>query len=124
MSVPASTIDRFKVETTFGDGYVVHTTYEWEFSTRGPKRSSTWEEVRRIGSGAFGSVWLEKEQEGGLLRAVKRLQRASLQRVEFSREIQALIAVGDVSCFSFDITLSLDSPALAQTPFRGILWLV
>lgn len=98
MAVPTSTIDHFKVETTFGDGYVIHTTYEWEFSTRGPKQSSTWEEVRRIGSGAFGSVWLEKEQDGGQLRAVKRLQRASLPRVEFSREIQALIAVGDVSC--------------------------
>lgn len=97
MAVSISTLDHFKVETTFGDGYVVHTTYEWEFSTRGQKRSTTWEEVKCIGRGAFGSVWLEKEQNGAQLRAVKRIPRATLAGTGISRELLALIAVGDVS---------------------------
>lgn len=97
MAVPTSTLDNFKVETTFGDGYVVHTTYEWEFSTRGQMESSRWDEVRCIGTGAFGSVWLEKEESGGQLRAVKRLPRASLAVRGFSRELPTLITLGDVS---------------------------
>lgn len=28
MAIPISTLENFKLETTFGDGYVVHTTYE------------------------------------------------------------------------------------------------
>lgn len=94
MAFPISKLDRFKLETEFNDGYVVHTTYDWEYSTKGPKKSSTWKEVKQIGSGAFGSVWLEKET-GGQLRAVKRLQQHSA--VGFSQELLALITVTDVS---------------------------
>lgn len=94
MAIPISKLDRFKLETEFKDGYVVHTTYDWEYSTKGPKKSSTWEEVKQIGSGAFGSVWLEKST-GGQLRAVKRLQRDSL--VGFSQELLALVTLTDVS---------------------------
>lgn len=97
MAVPVTTLENFKVETEFGDGYVVHTTYEWEFSARVQKKSSKWEEVRHIGRGAFGSVWLEKQEKGGLLRAVKRLPRASLVGTGFSQELLALITVGAAS---------------------------
>lgn len=96
MAVPISTLDHFKVETTFGDGYVEHTTYEWEFSTKVREQVSKWEEVRCIGSGAFGSVWLEKEQKGGQLRAVKRLPRTALPGTGFSQELLALITLRGV----------------------------
>lgn len=97
MAIPISKLDRFKVETEFGDGYVVHTAYEWEFSSRKSKGSSTWWEVKEIGAGAFGSVWLEKEEPGGKLRAVKRLQRSSMAKTGFSQELLALITLTDVS---------------------------
>lgn len=97
MAIPISKLDRFKVETEFGDGFVVHTTYEWEFSSRQLKGSTTWREVKEIGAGAFGSVWLEKEEPGGKLRAVKRLQRSTIARTGFSQELLALITLTDVS---------------------------
>lgn len=120
MAVPVSTLDHFKVETTFGDGYVVNTTYEWELSTRGQKRSYTWEEVKCIGRGAFGSVWLEKEQKGGQLRAVKRLPRASLIDTAFSQELLSLITVGAVSyprMFLCVLPHYWTNQTLVQTPF-------
>lgn len=95
MAIPISKLDRFKLETEFRDGYVVHTTYDWEYSTKGPQKLARWEEVKQIGSGAFGSVWLEKETGGGGLRAVKRLQRDSL--AGFSQELLALVTLTNVS---------------------------
>lgn len=127
MAVPVSTLENFKIETQFGDGYVVHTTYKWEFSTRGRGQSSKWEEVGLIGSGAFGSVWLEKEQKGGLLRAVKRLPRASLIKTGFSQELLALITVGDASAprmFLLVLPHYWTNRMLAQTPFCRIHGLV
>lgn len=97
MVIPISTLENFKLETTFGDGYVEHTTYEWELSTRRPLETSRWNEVKTIGAGAFGSVALEKKEPGGQLRAVKRLQRSQLVRTGFSQELLALITLAEVS---------------------------
>lgn len=97
MAVPKSMLDRFKVETEFGDGYVVNTTYNWEYSTRQQAQSVRWDEVVQIGAGTFGSVWLERA-EGGQLRAVKRLQRES--GVGFTQELLALITLADASLAS------------------------
>lgn len=95
MAVSISTLDRFKLETAFGDGEVVQTTYEWEFSKR-RVMESTWKEVKLLGAGAFGSVWLEKKTEGGQLRAVKKLRRECLIRTGFSQEIIALVTLTEV----------------------------
>lgn len=82
--------DLYKLETEFHDGYVVHTTDEWELATK-RRKVSTWERGEKIGAGAFGSVWLEKEREGGKLRAVKRLPRDFLPDAGFSQELLALV---------------------------------
>lgn len=50
-----------------------------------------------IGAGGFGSVWLEKEQDGGQLRAVKMIQRHVIDSTGFSPELAALITLTDVS---------------------------
>lgn len=104
MAFPSSSLDRFKIETEFGDGYVVQTTYEWELSAKVAKQSK-WAEVERIGLGAFGSVWLEKQEPGGELRAVKRLQHDTLNRRSFTRELQALITLGEVCGFLFSFLI-------------------
>lgn len=126
MAVPISSLDRFKVETEFGEGYVVQTTYDWEFSERRVKEVSTWTEVRLLGSGAFGSVWLEQKKEGGQLRAVKKLRRELLMRTGFSQELVALVTLADVrtrvpieSCYC-----SAETRYLVQTLVCRVLWLV
>lgn len=92
-------IDLFKLKTTFHPDHVVHTAIAAEGGLVGVK--TTWKEVRRIGGGGFGSVGLEKGVVGGKekLRAVKRLSRDFYRnvRIDFSREVRALIAVRDVS---------------------------
>lgn len=90
-------LDHYKLETEFHDNYVVHTTYEWELSAKRPQESSAWVGQKKIGSGGFGSVWLEKEKETGQLRAVKRLGRGTLESMNFSQELLALIRLKDAS---------------------------
>lgn len=102
MAVPISMLDRFKVETQFGEHFVVQSTYEWELSERRLKESSTWTEVKLLGAGAFGSVWLEQKKEGGQLRAVKKLRRESLMRTGFSQELVALVTLADASALAVD----------------------
>lgn len=91
-----SKLDKFKLETTFGEGYVVNTTYDWSRSTV-QKRQSTWKQERLLGRGAFGRVWLEKAEEGGELRAVKELRRNTVMTMGFAQELLASIALADVS---------------------------
>lgn len=95
MSVPISKLDHFKLETTFGDGYVVNATIRWDLSTK-HKRLWKWRQKRLLGRGAFGSVWLEREEEGGQLRAVKMLQRYDVITMSFTQELVALITLADV----------------------------
>lgn len=84
-------LEHYKLETEFGDGYVAHTTYEWELSSRGQGKRSTWKPQKQVGSGGFGSVWLEEDKEKSQLRAVKTLDRGSLSGAGFSQELLALV---------------------------------
>lgn len=77
---PIPKLDHYKLETEFYDGYVVNPTYEWKFSTRRLKGSLKWKREKHLGTGVFGSVWLEKEEGGGQLRTVKSLDWQGLLR--------------------------------------------
>lgn len=90
--------DPFKLETVFGDGYIDNKTYEWEGSTKRPTGVQRWRQVKMIGAGAFGSVWLEKER-GGQLRAVKIIQQHVIHEIGFTQELAALIMLSDVRPF-------------------------
>lgn len=103
-------IDKYKLITEFypKQGYVVHMVAQTVVQTPpaaantvGAETSITWTEVKRIGGGGFGSVGLEKGVVGGkeTLRAVKRLSRDFYRnvKVDFTREVLALVAVKDVS---------------------------
>lgn len=96
MSVPISKLDHFKMETKFGDGYVVNTTIGWDLSTK-KNQFTKWTRRAKLGSGGFGSVWLEKSEEGGQLRAVKKLHRLDLAEMAFTNELVALITLADAS---------------------------
>lgn len=95
MAVSVSKLEHLKLETEFHNGYVVHTTYEWGLTARLWK-ATRWKQVKKIGMGAFGSVWLEEESEGKL-RAVKRLPRDSVPGASFLQELLALVKLKDVS---------------------------
>lgn len=96
MATSVPKLDFYKLETVFGEDYVAHTTYKWELSTKKKKVVSVWKEEKKIGAGGFGSVWLQREN-GGQLRAVKRLSRDTLPETGFSQELLALVKLKDAS---------------------------
>lgn len=92
-----SRLDSSKLETKFEQDYVVHTTYEWELLEMRRQKISKWKKERVIGAGASGDVWLEKEEDGRQLRAVKKLSRRSPPKAELSQEVLVLAKVKEAS---------------------------
>lgn len=98
MSTPPPTLEHYKLETEFHDGYVVNRTYEWDYSVRREKGLLKWKRGKSLGRGAFGVVYLEEEETTGELRAVKCLERTSavLMEAGVTRELLALIILTPV----------------------------
>lgn len=57
------TVNQYKLDATFRNGTVVHTT-----RVVGAKciaaPTTTWKGVKKLGAGGFGVVWLQKEEVG------------------------------------------------------------
>lgn len=81
-----SNLDKYKLQSEFLD----------DLSTKHQNGLSHWKREKLLGSGAFGTVWLEKEDPGGLLRAVKSIRRQDLAGTGFSQELIALITLSNV----------------------------
>lgn len=79
MTSQMTKVDQYKLDSSFLDGSVVHTT--------------TWKTEQKLGSGGFGTVWRQREQRTGRFRAVKVLSKIQLN----IRELEALIQLQDVS---------------------------
>jgi serine/threonine protein kinase len=87
-------IDDFRLETQFSDDCLYHVYNECDPATgrRVVKRREYWRRTRHLGSGGFGSVWLEECVDGlqkGQKRAVKDIQ-CPRGRVNYTRELEAL----------------------------------
>lgn len=54
---------------------------------------ATWRTEAKLGSGAFGVVWRQREEGSGQLRAVKIVSKQQLN----VRELEALVELQDVS---------------------------
>lgn len=81
-------IDRYRLDSVFDGDSVLHMTR----LLPGPRMvelESSWTRDKKIGSGAFGIVWREKEDRTGELRAVKVISKLQLN----VREVEALVAV-------------------------------
>lgn len=93
-------VDRYKLETVIYEDHVVHTTYKTDLAARQRKVTveEKWTRKKEIGVGGFGVVLLEQE-EGGQLRAIKKLP-LGLPNVDYSRELNTLARLTDVSVFS------------------------
>lgn len=102
MAALTSELNQHKLETEFGDGYVVH-------STKQHKVLPTWKHQKEIGAGGFGSVSLQ-EDSGGQLRAVKRLPRNPKRLIDFTRELSALIKLKDVGAPRTGICTTIGLP--------------
>jgi hypothetical protein len=89
-----------ELETHFSpdcNAETVHTYHERKPRVRGKlaARTEHWRRLRKIGSGGFGSVWLEKctqpEQHEPKVRAVKQMEiKRWSSHVDYNRELEAI----------------------------------
>lgn len=118
--------DQYKLETTFHEDYVIHTTYGSDLASgrRQVEIKTKWKRKEVIGEGAFGTVWLEEEEARGELRAVKRMSNR-VRNFDFSRELYTLKKIMDVGVFLVWVLVFVADDMLLETyAFRAISWLV
>lgn len=91
--------EEYKIQAEFHEHFVAHTTYTPGAGGQPVGVTARWRREKQIGTGAFGAVWLEKEEGSGRLRAVKRIPKQQLdaKRIDFLRELDALARLRDVS---------------------------
>jgi hypothetical protein len=91
-------------------------------------RCETWKRVKLLARGAFGTVWLESEEKGQQLRAVKRIAKTT--NALHLRELLTLTKLTVVCKYPFHfrgrmtpLLKKLNFSVVSET-FRPVLWLV
>src|SRR5271168_4473359 len=86
-----------KLDTTFDGEYTLHVYYVSGASLRQRKvrKEERWKQDRHLGTGSFGTVWLQKsETEDGVVqdRAVKEIRKrpGENRMVDYGRELEAI----------------------------------
>jgi hypothetical protein len=92
-------VDFFRLDASFDPIYAV--TRENVRAADGKRRTvvKEWKRTKRLGNGASGTVWLEKETEKGDLRAVKEVSKngSITARIDYTQELVALGHLSKVS---------------------------
>jgi hypothetical protein len=86
-----------KLETTFHEKYAQHVYHVSGANPRERKvrKEEHWERCRNLGTGSFGTVWLEKlvvGSDGDKYRAVKEIRKGVKRSgaIDYSRELEAI----------------------------------
>lgn len=87
-------LDRYKLNSEFTTDSVTHRTIQSDLVTRSRRIEvlTTWVDERKLGAGAFGQVFLQRETVSGQLRAVKVIP----QHLVKMNEMDVLIDLQDV----------------------------
>ena len=92
-------IGHHKLDTEFFSGYVRHTTFHPDafLGMLQVKVVKKWYRGRELGRGSFGTVFLERSEEGEH-RAVKEIAKDKNSRitVDYKRELMAMAILGKV----------------------------
>lgn len=104
MASITSMLNEYRIPSVFhpDSGTTVHTVHELDdipANTQRPGRIETrWKQETQLGSGAFASVRLEKNELTGQLRAVKLIPKDVLDQcdIDYEHELDILVAVKDV----------------------------
>lgn len=92
-----SSLEPYRLPVKFDGELIIHLIVNLDATEDGSEAEERWIQKQQIGKGGFGEVWLQEEERGGKLRAVKRLAQVVLG-VDFTRELVTLAALVDV-CF-------------------------
>lgn len=110
-------VNQYKLDSVFYGETVFHTKYLLAGQPIiGPR--TAWRREKKLGAGASGVVWREKEFQSGQLRAVKVISKQHL----IVRELEALVELQDVSLHLF--TVGETNRWLASKAFRPVFRLV
>lgn len=90
-----SDLERYRLPVKFNGEYIIHPITDFTAGDAVSEVEERWMQKQVIGKGAFGEVWLQEEEGGGELRAVKRLAQVA-DGVDFSRELVTLAKLADV----------------------------
>jgi hypothetical protein len=100
-----------KLDTQFKGGLTVHVSYVSGASSRQRKirKEETWRRLKHLGSGAYGTVWLENctlENTEQRVRAVKAIHKKvdGSTPVDYSRELEAIAKFSHVKVSDLLIT--------------------
>lgn len=110
MTVSIEDLNKYKFETEFRNGYPIH---REKLGSGKLWVTSTWRNKKMIGTGNFGTVFLqEKEELAGLerkkLRAVKRLPKAAISsETGPSEELSALVRLKEVGFSNISMALGV-----------------
>ena len=92
-------VSYYELKTEFFDNYVAHAAYHSDASRgkRLVKAVKTWRRERRLGSGGFGTVFLERSGTDEL-RAVKVIEKDmnSRAKIDYRRELIAMAVLAKV----------------------------
>lgn len=91
MASSTAKLDSYKLDSVFHGNTVVHTTAL--LAGQKVALNTTWNREKKLGAGAFGTVWREKEERSGQLRAVKVIAKLQIS----IREVEALVELQDVT---------------------------
>lgn len=94
MDFPSENLHRYKLNTSIYDyGYTIVHTFFAPDPYPGTQHVATWRTEAKLGVGAFGEVWRQREVGSGQLRAVKTIAKRDFN----VRELEALVELQDVS---------------------------
>jgi serine/threonine protein kinase len=94
MSTNLDLLEHYALNAEELDGPVIHKCFVSD-PPRGLRKvevKEIWDNVRIVGHGSFGEVWLQKRRDFEAKRAVKVLRRYQMQysNVDYKRELEAL----------------------------------
>lgn len=97
MASRVTRINGYKLDSLFPDDSSVIHTNSLISGKRVTVPPTTWKREDKLGVGAFGTVWRERERKTGQLRAVKVVSKRELN----VWELEVLIDLQDVSLFFY-----------------------
>ena len=116
-------LDFYKLQAECSESHVIHTSYvkDRSQSVQRVKVEQRWDNVKRIGHGAFGEVWLQKGEKGAE-RAVEQLSKYRMEdlEIDYERELDALAKFNTPRVSSRSHNLPLTFPATSS--LKNGLW--
>jgi hypothetical protein len=91
-------LEYFKLETQVCQGYNVETEYHKQDGTNRRTKvvEKRWSRQEGLGFGAFGEVWLERDQDG-MPRALKEVQKRRYPQIDYHKELLAMAQLSRVA---------------------------